>query len=95
MAKHVIKRGGKLEPFRAEKLKKSIRKACKDARIVGVRAKKAVANVSGPVLRFAAKRKTVRVSVLRQKVLAGLKKAEPTAAKAWVRYDKRRRAKKR
>lgn len=95
MATYVIKRGGKREPFRVEKLKKSIRMACKDASIVGIRAKKAVTKVSGPVMRFAAKRKAIKASVLRQKVLAGLKKVEPTAAKAWVWHDKRRRARRR
>jgi uncharacterized protein YifE (UPF0438 family) len=41
------------------------------------------------------KRKTVRTSVIRTKVLAGLRKAEPTAAKAWFKYEKRRRARRR
>lgn len=92
MAKQVIKRGGKQEPFRAEKLKKAILMACKDAHIVGVRAKKAITKVAGPVLRFAAKRKTVKASVLRQKVLAALKNVEPTVVMAWMAHDKRRRA---
>jgi len=95
MAKQVIKRGGKREPFRAEKLKKSIRGACKDAHVSAVRAKKIVAKVSGPVLRFAAKRKVVKAAVLRIKVLAGLRKAEPAAAKAWLQRDKQRRARRR
>jgi len=89
MAKQVIKRGGKCEPFRAEKLKKSVRAACKDAHVPPARIKRAVTKVAGPVLRFAAKRKTVRVATLRKKVLAGLRKTEPTAAKAWLRYEKR------
>lgn len=89
MAKQVVKRGGKREPFRAEKLKKSVRAACKEAHVPAARAKKAMAKVAGPVLRFAAKRKTVRAAVLRKKVLAGLRKLEPAAAKAWLRYEKR------
>lgn len=95
MAKVVIKRGGKREPFRAEKLKGSIRAACKDARIPAARAKRTIAKVSGPVLKFAAKRKAIGTAVLRKKVLAGLKKVEPKAAKAWLRHDKRRQARRR
>jgi len=89
MAKEVIQKGGKHEPFRPEKLKRSIRLACKDARVSAARAKKVVAKVSGPVLRFARKVKVVRTATLRKKVLAGLRKAEPAAAKSWLQYEKR------
>jgi transcriptional regulator NrdR family protein len=92
MAKEVIGRGGKHQPFRAEKIKKSIRLACKDAHIPGARIKRVVSKVSRPVLKFAAKRKTVKTSVIRTKVLTGLRKAEPAAAKAWMKYEKRRHA---
>jgi transcriptional regulator NrdR family protein len=92
MAKEVIKRGGKHEAFKPEKLKQSIRKACKDARIPAPKVKRIVSKVAAPVLRFARKRKAVKVAVLRTKVLAGLRKAEPKTAKAWLHYEKRRRA---
>lgn len=95
MAKEVIKRGGKREPFKAEKIKRSIRTACKDARISAVRTKSIVSKVARPVLKFAAKRKAIGTAVLRKKVLAGLKKAEPKAAKSWLRYEKRQRARQR
>ncbi len=94
MAKEVIKHGGKRVPFKPEKLKRSIRLACKDAHVPTARVKGIVSKVAGPILRFAKKRKAVRGSVLRTKVLAGLKKAEPKAAVAWMRYEKRRRARK-
>lgn len=92
MAKEVIKRGGKRVPFRAEKIKRSIRAACKDIHMPAAKAKRIVSKVAGPVLKFARSRKTVKASVLRAKVLSGLRKAEPKAAQAWLRYDKRRRA---
>lgn len=95
MAKQVIKRGGKKAPFKAEKIRQSIKSACKDAHISAARAKKVVAKVSGPVLRFAAKRKVVSTAVLRRKVLAGLKRVEPVAVKTWLKHDKRRRARRR
>ncbi len=95
MVKEVIGRGGKHKPFKVEKIKSAIRLACKDARIPGTRIKQVVAKVSRPVLKFCAKRKAVKTSVIRTKVLAGLRKMEPTAAKAWIKYEKRRRARRR
>lgn len=95
MAKEVIGRGGKRQPFKADKIKRAIRLACKDARVPGARIKGVVSKVSRPVLKFAAKRKTVKTAVIRKKVLAGLRKAEPAAAKAWLKYEKRRRARRR
>ncbi len=95
MVKQVIKRGRKKEPFRAEKLKRSIRDACRDIHVSGARAKTVVAKVSGPVLRSVARRKSVKASMLRAKVLAGLRKVEPAAAKAWLRHEERRRARRR
>lgn len=92
MAKEVIKRGGKKEPFKPEKLKKSIRKACVDARVPRAKIKRIVSKVSAPVLKFARKRKTIGYAVLRKKVLTGLKKVEPKAVKSWMKYEKRRRA---
>jgi transcriptional regulator NrdR family protein len=92
MAKEVIKRGGKRERFSAAKVKAAIRGACKDIHLPAKRTKVVVAKVSAPVLKFAKSRKTVRTSVLRAKSLAGLRKIEPKAAKAWLRYEKMRRA---
>ncbi len=93
MAKEVIKRGGVRAPFKSEKIKRSIRKACKDVHLPAARTKKVVSKVSAAVLRFARTRKTaIKTSVIRQKILAGLKKEEPTVWKAWMKYDKRRRA---
>jgi transcriptional regulator NrdR family protein len=92
MAKEVIKRNGKREPFKAEKVRAAIRGACEDIHLPAKRIKEVVAKVSAPVLKFAKSRKTVRTSVLRAKSLAGLRKVEPKAAAAWLRYEKRRRA---
>jgi transcriptional regulator NrdR family protein len=95
MAKEVIKKGGKREPFQVKKLKGSIHAACKDADVSAIRTKMVVTKVSGPVLRFAAKRKVIKTAVLRKKVLDGLRKIEPAAAKAWLRHERRRRARRR
>ncbi len=93
MAKEIIKRGGVRAPFKPEKIKHSIQKACKDIHVPAARTKKIVSKVSASVLRFARTRKTaIKTSVIRQKILLGLKKEEPMVAKAWLKYDKRRRA---
>ncbi len=92
MVKQVIKRGGKKETFKPAKLKRSIVKAMRDAHVPAARAKKITAKVSRLVMKSVAKRKAVTTSVLRKKVLSRLDTLEPMAAKAWRRYDKRRRA---
>lgn len=95
MVKQFIKRGGKKETFRPEKLKRSIRSAAKDAHLSVARTKKIVGKVSHAVLKSIAKRKTVTAATLRKKVLSQLDKIEPAAAKAWRKYDRRRRARRR
>ena len=91
MPKQVIKRGGKMESFRPEKLKRSIKGAAKDAHLTAAKAKALAGKVSRAVFKSIAKRKTVSVVVLRKKVLSHLSKASPVAAKAWRAYDRRRR----
>jgi molybdenum-dependent DNA-binding transcriptional regulator ModE len=78
--------------FRPAKLVKSIAEACKDIHLPAKRAKTVVGKVSRAVLRAVAKRKTVTVAVLREKVLANLDKIEPAVAKAFRKYEARRRA---
>ncbi len=95
MATQVIKKGGEKEAFRTEKLKRAIRKAAKDAHLPAKRIKTVVSKVCRPVLKFVAKRKTVRAAVLRKKVLSQLDKIEPTVAKAWRKYEQSRRARRR
>ncbi len=93
MAKWVIKRGGKKEPFRASKISSAIRNACKDAKIPAKRTKTVVNKVSRLVSKFAAKRKVkVRTSDLQKVSLKNLSKIEPKAAKAWRKYNAARRA---
>lgn len=93
MAKWVIKRGGKKEPFRASKIAGAIRGACKDAHIPAKRTKTVVNMVSRAVLKFARARKmAVRTSDLRKVSLRHLGRMEPKAAAAWRRYDASRRA---
>jgi len=93
MAKWVIKRGGKKEPFRASKITSAIRGACKDAPLPAKRTKTVVNKVSRAVLKFARARKVVvRTSDLRKVSLKHLGRVEPKAAKAWRRYDAARRA---
>ncbi|KKU93945.1 MAG: hypothetical protein UY26_C0003G0095 [Candidatus Jorgensenbacteria bacterium GW2011_GWA1_48_13] len=93
MAKWVIKKGDKKEPFRAAKITSAIRGACKDAHLPAKRTKTVVNKVSRAVLKFAAKRKVVvRTSDLQKVALRHLGGMEPKAARAWRKYDAARRA---
>ncbi|HXF44303.1 MAG TPA: ATP cone domain-containing protein [Candidatus Paceibacterota bacterium] len=94
MAKWVIKRGGKKEPFRLSKVSGAVRAACSDVRLPAKRTKTVVNKVTRDVIKFAAKRKiTVRTSDLRKISLKALGEIEPKAARAWRKYDAARRAK--
>jgi transcriptional regulator NrdR family protein len=93
MAKFFIKKGGKKVPFKPAKIPASVRGACKDIHLTPTEVKKVVSKVAGPVLAFARKRVSVKASVIRTKLLAGLRKAEPKAAKAWLKYEKKHRGK--
>ena len=95
MVKQVIKRKGRKEAFRPEKLKRSIRGAAKDAHLSAARAKAVAGKVSHAVLKAIAKRTTVTSAVLRRKVLSHLSKVSLAAAKMWRKYDARRRARRR
>ena len=90
MAKEVIKKGGKREPFKAEKIRAAIRVAARDTRLPAKRVKTVVNKVSRAVLKFCSKRKAVATATLRKKVLSQLDKVEPAVAKAWRKYSKRR-----
>ena len=92
MATVFIRRGGKEEKFRPEKVKRSIRLAAKDSHIMAKRAHKVVTEVSRAVLALARKRKTMKAAVLRKHILAKLDRVEPAVAKAWRVYERRRRA---
>ncbi len=95
MARFVIKRKGKEEKFKADKIRKSIRDALKDVHITGAKAKRLVNKAARPVLKLAAKRKSIQTATIRKYALQGLRKVEPRAAKAWMKYDARRRARRR
>lgn len=95
MAREVIKRKGKRAPFKADKIKKSILSALRDVHITGAKAKRMAAKAARPVLKLAAKRKAIKTSTIRKYALQGLRKVEPKAAKAWIKYDARRRARRR
>ena len=95
MAKWVVKRGGKKEPFRKAKLERSIRLALRDAKVPAARAKKVFRKVARAALKVAATRTSVKASMLRTKVLGLLGKAEPSAARAWRKHESRRRARRR
>jgi len=95
MAKYFIRRGGKKEAFRPEKIKRSIRNAARDAHLSAKAVKTLVSKASRPVLKFAAKRKVVKAAVVRKKVLSQLDKLAPAVAKSWRGYERRRRARRR
>jgi len=89
MAKTVIKKDKREEPFDIEKLRESIRVNAIDAalRESGERINNLVEQVSNKVVRSLGKKDKVSTWELREKILAELDLAAPDVAKIWREYD--------
>ena len=87
----VIKRGGKEQKFASEKIKRSILRAAKEAKLSPAERKKLVREVAGPVIRACRKRKTINAKAIRKIVVSKLDKKSKDTAAAWRKYEKRHR----
>lgn len=87
MAKEVIKRDGRKEPFDAEKIKKSIEAAAKMANLSEERVKEIVDQVSGAAIQLAEGKEEIATSELKEKILAELGAIEPSVSEAWEKYE--------
>jgi transcriptional regulator NrdR family protein len=92
MAKIVIKKDKKEEPFDIEKLKESIRVNAIDSvlRQSEERINNLVEHISDKVVQSLGKRDKISTWELREKILAELDLAAPEVAKIWRDYDEQR-----
>ena len=87
----IIRKNKKIVAFSAAKLKRGILRAGKDAKINAKELKQIVRKVSAPVIRAIRKRRSVKSSAIRKAVLARLDKSYKNIAKAWRKYDKKKK----
>ena len=85
----VLKKDGRKVAFAAAKLKRSIDKAGKDAKISLSRRRELVKEIAEPVIKAAKKRKLVKSSELRRAILGKLDRKSKKVSAAWRRHDRR------
>lgn len=87
MANFIIKKDGSKEPFDAEKLKKSIESAAKQAGLSEDRVNELVEQVSKAALQVAEGKEEIATVELREKILSELDNLEPSVSEGWRKYD--------
>lgn len=88
MAK-VIKRKGKVEPFKPDKIKGSLQKATIDAGYSLEEKKDIIGQVLANINKKLDKRENIESKAIRACILTELDKCEPYIAKSWRRFDKK------
>ena len=88
----VVKRGGKKrQVFSAAKIRYSIQKAARDARLSPAKASKLVKEISDAVVKQYKGKRIVKSTVLRRSILGRLDRKMKSVSSAWRRYEKRRK----
>ena len=87
MAKFVIKRDGRKEPFDVEKIKKAITASASRTDLSEKQLKKVVKKVSKAAVKLAKKKEEIATAEIREKVLSDLDALEPSISEAWRKYD--------
>jgi transcriptional repressor NrdR len=88
--RYVLKRGGGRQRFSPAKLKKSIKKAARDAG-ASLKTKRELGSVAKEVLAKFKERKLIRAAEIRSAVLSRLSRKSRSVASAWKRYENKKR----
>ena len=84
----VIKRNGKKEPFKPQKLRKSIENAVTDAGFTVTKQMKAIEHASQDAEKLAMGRNEISSKDLRNEIVNDLESDSPKVAQAWRNYEK-------
>ena len=88
---YVIKRGGKKQKFIPSKIRNSIKKAAKEARISDTKTKELIKEISEPAINFYKKKRFVKTTELRKSILGRISRRAKSVATAWKKHEKRKR----
>ena len=91
MAKEVIKKDGRKEPFDAEKIKKSIAAAAQRTDLSEERKNEVVGQVAATVTQMVEEKDEIATSELREKILSELDSVEPSVSAAWREHDQEKK----
>lgn len=84
----VIKRNGKKEPFRPQKLRKSIESAVSDSGSTITKQMKAIEHATQDAENLAKNRNEISTQELRNEIVNDLESDAPEVAQAWRNYEK-------
>jgi len=91
MAKEVIKRDGRKEPFDAKKIKKSIANTAKEAGLSGTKKNKIVKQVATSAIQLAKGKNVIATSEIRGKILSELDRIAPTVSAVWRKDEEEKK----
>ena len=92
MVTHVLKRNKKRQQFMPIKIRRSVEKAAKEAKLSSTRVKQLVLDVAEPVIELAKKKRVVKSTDLRRAILGRLDRRTKKTSKAWRKFDIKRRS---
>ncbi len=90
---HVIKRGGGKQAFIPSKIRKSVKKAAREAGLSLKKAENLVKEVAESVINFCRKKRAVKTTDIRKSILRRLERRTRAVASAWRRHEKKKRKK--
>lgn len=87
MATQVIKKDGSKQPFDAEKIKRAIEGAAKEAGLPDERVSQIATEVSGVVTKQVNAQEEIATSEIKSMILNELDKVEPNVSAAWRAFE--------
>ena len=92
MATKVLKKGNKRKQrFMPIKIRRSIEKAAKDAKVPAKKIEQLVLDVAEPVIALARKKNVVKTTDLRRSILGRLDRRIKKVSKSWKKFDQKKR----
>lgn len=89
MAEVVVKKDGSEEPFEPDKIRESVREACKNADLSDTKTEELVEEVSRVALEASSERSRISTTEIRGKLLTKLERVQPSVAEAWREHDQK------
>jgi len=86
----VIKRSGRKQAFSAAKIRRSIQKTAKKAKLSPTKTKQIVKEVGDPVIKLYKGKGLVKSTVIRKSILGRLQRRSSAAASVWRKYKKKK-----
>jgi len=86
----VVKRSGKRQGYSPAKVKNSIEKAAKDAKVPAAKRRKLAAELATSLREGLKGKRSVKTVDLRRRILDRLSRCSKKSVKAWQRYDRKR-----